>query len=304
MDTIIQTYQLKKNFKKDEVIKPLDFSLRKGEICALIGKNGAGKSTIFKMLAGQLFPTSGDIQLFGKSGREIRQARKRMGFMIETPEFFPDFTAAKNLEYFRIQRGVAEKERIDEVLQIVGLANEKKKRFKDYSTGMKQRLGIALCLLGSPDCLVLDEPINGLDAEGIREIRKLLLKLNKENQITILVSSHILTELQLLATRFVFIKNGVIVDDVSKEALDEKSRKQMLFKVNDAAKSAQLLEQAYRDIHYKILPDQIITIQNHVEDGGEINRLFIDNGVLVMEFRIETLNLEDYFLGLVEGYES
>src|SRR5699024_8939727 len=104
--------------------------------------------------------------------------------------------------------------------------------------------------------------------------------------------------------RFVFIKNGVIVDDVSKEALDEKSRKQMLFKVNDAAKSAQLLEQAYRDIHYKILPDQIITIQNHVEDGGEINRLFIDNGVLVMEFRIETLNLEDYFLGLVEGYES
>ncbi|MEI3604341.1 ABC transporter ATP-binding protein [Pseudogracilibacillus sp. SE30717A] len=301
MDTIIQTYQLRKTFKKEEVIKPLDFSLRKGEICALIGKNGAGKSTIFKMLSGQLIPTAGDIQLFGKSGKELAQAKKRMGFMIETPEFFPDFTATQNLEYFRIQRGIAEKERIYEVLQIVDLANEKKKRFKEYSMGMKQRLGIALCLLSSPDCLVLDEPINGLDAEGIMEIRQLLLKLNQEKQTTILVSSHILTELQLLATRFVFIKNGVIVDDLSKEALDEKSKKQICLKVNDTAKAARLLEQAYGDIQYKILPDQIITIQNHVEEGGEINRLFNDNDVLVMEFRIEALKLEEYFLGLVEG---
>ena len=304
MDTIIQTYQLTKTFKEEEVIKPLDFSLRKGEICALIGKNGAGKSTFFKMLAGQLMPTSGDIHLFGKSGKEKDQAKKRMGFMIETPEFFPDFTATQNLEYFRIQRGVVEQKRIYEVLQIVGLANQKKKRFKDYSMGMKQRLGIALCLLSSPDCLVLDEPINGLDAEGIMEIRKLLLKLKQEKQITILVSSHILTELQLLAKRFVFIKNGVIADDLSKEALDEKSKKQIQLKVDDPAKAAQLLEQAYADIHYKVLPNQIITIQNHVEEGGEINRLLIDNGVLVMEFRVEALNLEAYFLGLVEGNEK
>src|SRR5699024_8172580 len=171
-----------------------------------------------------------------------------MGLIIETPEFFPAFTATQNLEYFRIQRGIAEKERIYEGLQIVDLTNQQKKRFKEYSMGMKQRLGIALCLLSSPDCLVLDEPINGLDAEGIMEIRKLLLKLNQEKQITILVSSHILTELQLLATRFVFIKNGVIVDDLSKEALDEKSKKQIRLKVDDAAKAARLLEQAYADI--------------------------------------------------------
>ncbi|TFJ91316.1 ATP-binding cassette domain-containing protein [Lentibacillus salicampi] len=304
MDIIIQTYQLKKTFKKEVVIKPLDFSLRKGEICALIGKNGAGKSTIFKMLSGQLFPTAGDIQLFGKSGKETAQAKKRMGFMIEAPEFFPDFTAAQNLEYFRIQRGIAEKERIYEVLQIVDLAKQKKKRFRDYSMGMKQRLGIALCLLSSPDCLVLDEPINGLDAEGIMEIRKLLLKLNEEKQISILVSSHILTELQLLATRFVFIKNGVIVDDLSKKTLDDKSKKQIRLKVDDAAKAARLLEQAYPDIQYKILPNHIITIQNYVEESGEINRLLIDSGVLVMEFRIEALNLEEYFLGLVEGVEK
>src|SRR5699024_4029083 len=304
MNTMIQTYQLTKTFKEDEVIKLLDFTLRKGEICALIGKNGAGKSTFFKVLAGQLFPTSGHIHLFGKSGEGAVQARKRMGFMIETPEFFPDFTATQNLEYFRIQRGVVEKKRIYEVLQIVGLANQKRKRFKDYSMGMKQRLGIALCLLGSPDCLVLDEPINGLDAEGIREVRTLLLKLNQEKQITIFVSSHILTELQLLAKRFVFIKNGVIVEDLSEEALDEKSKQQIRLKVDNPAKAAQLLEQAFVDIHYKVLPDHIITVQNHIEKGSEMNRLLNHNGVLVEEFRIKALQLEEYFLRFVEGNEN
>ena len=301
MSAIIQTYQLTKFFKDEEAIKPLDFTLRKGEICALIGKNGAGKSTFFKMLAGQLIPTSGDIHLFGKSGTEMTTAKKRMGFMIETPTFFPDFTAAQNLEYFRIQRGVVEKKRIYEVLQIVGLANQKKKRFREYSMGMKQRLGIALCLLGNPDCLVLDEPINGLDAEGIREIRTLLLKLNQEKQITILVSSHILTELQLLAKRFVFIKNGVIVEDVSRESLDDKSRKQIQLKVDDPARAARLLEQTDQDIDYKVLPEQVISIQNYIEESGEINRLLVANIVTVMESRIETLNLEEYFLGLVGG---
>src|SRR5690625_2041596 len=301
MDAIIHTHQLTKFFKDEEVIKPLDFTLEKGEVCALIGKNGAGKSTIFKMLAGQLMPTSGEIQLFGKSGKEADQAKKRMGFMIETPAFFPDFTAKQNLEYFRIQRGVVEKKRVYEVLEIVGLANEKKKRFRDYSMGMKQRLGIALCLLSSPDCLVLDEPINGLDAEGIMEIRKLLLQLNEEKQITIFISSHILTELQLLAKRFVFIKNGVIVEDVSKEALDEKSKKQIVLKVDDAAKASQLLEQAYTDIVYQTLPNDTITIQNYVEEGAAINCLLVENNVLVTEFRMEALNLEEYFLGLVEG---
>ncbi|GIO21438.1 ATP-binding cassette domain-containing protein [Oceanobacillus sp. J11TS1] len=304
MNAVIKTYKLTKKFKQEEIIQPLDFSVEKGEICALIGKNGAGKSTIFKMLAGQLEPTSGEIHLFGKSGKDMTQAQKRMGFMIETPVFFPDFTAIQNLEYFRIQRGVAEKKRIDEVLKTVGLANQKKKKFKDYSMGMKQRLGIALSLLSSPDCLVLDEPINGLDAEGIIEIRRLLMKLNHEKQITILVSSHILTELQLLATRFVFIKNGVIVEDVSRKLLEEKSKKYIQLQVDDTSKTAQLLERRYGDIQYKSLPDQIITIQNHIEEAGEINRLLIDNGVFVREFRVESLNLEDYFFDLVEGADE
>lgn len=301
METIIQTYQLTKTFKNATIIKPLNFSLRKGEICALIGQNGSGKSTLFKMLAGQLHPTTGDIHLFGKTGRDVEQARRRMGFLVETPVFFPDFTASQNLEYFRIQRGVVEKKRIGEVLKIVNLAKEKKKRFKDYSMGMKQRLGIALCLLSSPDCLVLDEPINGLDAEGIREIRNLLIKLNQEKHITIFISSHILTELHLLATRFVFIKNGVIVEDVSKVELLEKSRKQLQLTVDDPAKTVQLLERAYADIEFIVLPNQVIIIHNYVESSGDINRLLLDNGVSVREFRIEARNLEEYFVELVGG---
>src|SRR5690625_165350 len=142
MNAIIHTHQLTKSFKNEEVIRPLDFTLYKGEICALIGKNGAGKSTFFKMLAGQIQPTSGDIQLFGRTGDELRDIRKRFGFMIEAPTFFPNFTAYQNLEYFRLQRGIVEKNKIYEVLETVGLAHEKKKRFKDYSMGMKQRLGI------------------------------------------------------------------------------------------------------------------------------------------------------------------
>lgn len=300
MESIIETFQLSKKFKDAEVIKPLDFELKKGEICALIGKNGAGKSTIFKMLAGQFMPTSGDIQLFGKSGKELMKARKRMGFMIETPAFFPDFTATQNLEYFRIQRGVAEKERIPEVLEIVDLRQEKKKKFSEYSMGMKQRLGIALCLLGSPDCLVLDEPINGLDAEGIMEIRNLLTKLNQEMHITILISSHILTELEQLATRFTFLKNGEIVEELSKAELEEKSKKQLLLTVDNPAKAAQVLEQAEMNIPFNVLPNQVISIGNHTESAGKINRLLVNNGVTVHEFRMESGKLEEYFLGLVE----
>lgn len=304
MNTVIQTYKLNKTFRQEEAVKGLDFSLEQGEICALIGKNGAGKSTFFKMLSGQMLPTSGEIQMFGKTGKENEEARKKIGFMIEAPQFFPDFTAKQNMEYFRIQRGVAEKSRADEVLDLVGLDKQSRKKFKEYSMGMKQRLGLALCLLSSPDCLVLDEPANGLDAQKINEVRRLLLKLNEERQITILISSHILSELQLLADRFVFINNGVIVEDVSHEALHEKCKKRLKIRVDQKSKTAQLLERSFSDIEYQVMPDGGITISNHVEDSAEINRLLNSQGIAVSEFQIEDMQLEEYFLQLVGGDAS
>lgn len=299
MNKVIETYQLTKKFKNGTAIEKMNFTLYEGEICALIGKNGAGKSTLFKMLAGQVLPTSGTIELFGETGKEAAAAKSRMSFVIEEPEFFPDFTAKQNLEYFRRQRGIPEKERIAEVLAIVGL-DKTFKVFDEYSMGMRQRLGLALCLLSSPDCLVLDEPINGLDAQGINEIRRLLLKLNQENQITILISSHILTELQLLATRFIFINQGVIVEDVSREELLQKSKKQIQIRVDKPTQAAELLERTYSDIEFRVLPDNYLLIQNHIEDSAEINRLMVGYEIEVYEFQVERLNLEDYFLDLME----
>lgn len=298
---IIKTKQLSKKINRESVIKEIDFTLNEGEICALIGKNGAGKSTFFKMLAGQMLATSGEIHLFNKTGAKINDSRKRMGFMIESPAFFPDFSAVENLEYFRLQRGVTDKHKINEVLHTVRLLNDKDKKFHTYSMGMKQRLGIALCLLSSPDCLVLDEPINGLDSEGIVEIRNLLLKLNQEYHISILVSSHILTELQLIADRFVFMRKGRIVEDISKAELEEKTEKQLFMKIDDDAKAVQLLEINYPSIQYEVLPQQIIIIYNHIEEAGKINRLLVSNDVEVAEFRVETYKLEEYFLDVVEG---
>lgn len=304
MSVIIQTKKLTKSFKTEEVLTSIDFTLNEGEICALIGKNGAGKSTFFKLLSGQMLPTNGNIQLFGKGAPHLDNARKRMGFIIESPAFFPDFTAVQNLEYFRLQRGVVEKKRIHEVLEIVRLTNAKHKKFHTYSMGMKQRLGIALCLLSRPDCLVLDEPINGLDSEGIVEIRKLLLKLNQEHHITILVSSHILTELQLIADRFVFIRKGVITEDVTKKQLEEKSEKQLHMKVDNVVKTAQLLESHYPFIQYDVMPKDKIVIYNHMKDAAAINKLLVTNDIIVTAFHTETYKLEEYFLDIVEGEEK
>lgn len=301
MENVIRTYQLNKEFKEETALQSFDFALQQGEICALIGKNGAGKSTFFKMLSGQIAPTNGEIQLFGKTKNEHDRARQRMGFMIEEPKFFGDFTAEQNLEYFRIQRGVVEKARISEVLKMVGLSEHTKKKFHQYSMGMKQRLGLALCLLSNPDCLVLDEPTNGLDPEGINEIRRLLLELNQERQITILISSHILSELQLLANRFVFIHGGKMVEDISKTDLENKCKKQLKIKVNDSAKTSQLLERTFRDIDYRCLVDGWIIIHSHVDQGAEINALLHREGISVSEVRVEDVTLEDYFLKLVGG---
>ncbi|MGG5319157.1 ABC transporter ATP-binding protein [Enterococcus sp. AZ072] len=294
MAVVITVNGLTKHYKTEAAVESLDFTLAKGEICALIGKNGAGKSTFFKMLSGQLQPTSGEIQLFGSS--EPAESRSRIGFLIEEPPFFSDFTAQQNLEYFRIQRGVVEKSKITEVLEQVGLTNQARKKVREYSMGMKQRLGLALCLLASPDCLVLDEPTNGLDPEGINQIRQLLLELNQQKQVTILIASHILKELQLIATRYVFIHEGKLIETISQAELQEKCQKQLKLKVNRSDQAAQLLERNFPNIQYRCLSSGWISIQNHLENSAEINQLLVSNGVSISELRIEDLKLEDYFL--------
>lgn len=296
MNPVLQTKQLSKKFKHDYGLQPTDFNLYEGEICAIIGRNGAGKSTLFKLIANQIHLMSGSIKLFGEDGYNINnQGRKRVGFMIETPEFISNFTAYQNLYYFSIQRGVTNNEKIEEVLTLVGLKNITKK-IKQYSLGMKQRLGIALALLTGPDILVLDEPINGLDAQGIKRFRDLILKLNEENGITILISSHILNELQQLAYRFVFIEKGEIIEDIRKEQMLSKGKRQLIIKVDKPESAVRILEEHIENIKYKVLHNKEIVIEPPNIESSDINQLLLNNNIAVEEFKIETTNLEDYFL--------
>ena len=223
--------------------------------------------------------------------------RKRIGFMIEHPNFINNFTAFQNLKYFSIQRGISNTKDITEVLKAVELENVNKK-FKTYSLGMKQRLGLALALLNGPDLLILDEPINGLDAQGIKDFRNLILRLNQEHGITFLLSSHILNELQQVADRFVFIDKGKIIKDISKEKLTQESKQQLLIRVDNTSKTSQVLEENIKNIDYRVINAQEIIVYQSSIDYNLINKILIENNIDVYEFKIEVSNLEDYFLNI------
>ena len=223
-ETVLHTKGLTKRYGSHTAVDRAELTVEKGQIYGLVGRNGAGKTTIIRMVTGQTIPTAGEISLFGAAGRELMKVRARTGVMVETPSFYPYLTARQNLEYYRIQRGIPGKGTVDQALEEVDLADTGKKTFKNFSLGMKQRLGLALALMNRPDFLLLDEPINGLDPEGIVEFRNLLLKLNRERQTTILISSHILPELANLATCYGFIDNGVMLEQITARALEEKCR--------------------------------------------------------------------------------
>lgn len=302
MNLVIKTKDLSKKYKDNHGLLPINFELHKGEVCALIGRNGAGKSTFFKLLANQIKADSGNIELFNKKSDIKNQMRKRIGFMIEHPDFINNFTAFQNLKYFSIQRGISNTKDITEILKAVELENVNKK-FKTYSLGMKQRLGLALALLNGPDLLILDEPINGLDAQGIKDFRNLILRLNQEHGITFLLSSHILNELQQVADRFVFIDKGKIIKDISKEKLTQESKQQLLIRVDNTSKTSQVLEENIKNIDYRVINAQEIIVYQSSIDYNLINKILIENNIDVYEFKIEVSNLEDYFLNIKRGDE-
>lgn len=301
---IIQTENLTKKFNNFTSLNKVNLTIEEGEICAIVGKNGAGKSTLFKLIANRFFPTEGSVQLFETSIANRQQVLPKISFMIENLGFFEDFTAKQNLDYYRMQEGVTDKKRVAEVLKIVGLASTGKKKFSEFSLGMKQRLGIALALLPNPDCIVLDEPTNGLDAQGITEIRQLLQRLNQEYGVTLVISSHILSELQLLATRFVFINEGQIIADLSQAELQNKASKKLRLQVNEPAKTAQLLERNFPSIHYHVLPDKTFQIFDYLTERDQMNYLLVQNEVLVSELHLEEGTLENYFLELIGGKDN
>lgn len=302
-DAVVECRNLTKNYGKKRVVHSLDLTLKKGHICGLIGPNGAGKTTVMRMLAGLSMPDSGEMRFFGKSdGLDL--SRKRMAFMLEEPIVEPAMTAKENMRYVRLVKGIADESRIDKMLELVGLGNVGKKKVKQFSLGMKQRLGIAMAILNDAEVLVLDEPVNGLDPEGIVEIRHMLQKLAFEEGVSILISSHILSELSELCTDFAMIKGGNLVDALSREELLQKCRNHIVIRTLDPSGAVAVLEKKLHVTEYRVIHGEEIHLFEYVDDIPMISRTLCENGQIITKLCSEGENLEEYYLAKVgESHE-
>ncbi len=300
MEDILTTNGLTKTYRSYRALDRLNMHVKKGSIYGFVGKNGAGKTTLIRLICGLQNPTSGEYTLYGKKNTDpdIVRSRRRMGAVVETPSIYLDMTAEDNLkEQYRIL-GLPSEEDIPQLLELVGLSDTGSKKAKNFSLGMRQRLGIAIALAGHPDFLVLDEPINGLDPQGIIEIRELILKLNHEHHITVLISSHILDELSRLATHYGFIDQGRIIREISAEELEQACKKCVRIKVSDTDILARVLFSMNLD--HSILPDHQADIYGDVN----ISRLVLaldKEGCEVLSLSAHDESLESYYVNLIGG---
>ncbi len=296
-EKIIDIQNARKVFGSVKALDGISMSVEKGSIYGLIGDNGAGKSTLLRVLAGHIFLTEGEIKLWGNcEQREQLLLRKRMGCLIEEPAFYPEMTVEKLLRYYSIQKGIADLTKVEDVIQSIGLEKKKKSKCKYLSLGQKARLGLAIALLGEPQLLLLDEPINGLDPAGMIEIRNLLKQLNEEKGITILLSSHMLSELEQIATVYGFIKNGVLVEEITAEELGKKVVNHIEIKINDIEQYAALLSKYFPEESYQVLPDHSIRIYTTGDQAESFSRLAAEHGLYIIGMNIRKTSLEEYYL--------
>ena len=301
-DCIIETKGLTKRYGEQVSVSNLDLHVQKGRIYGLLGRNGAGKTTTMKMLLGLTVPTSGTVTIFGRplKGNEKR-VLPRIGSLIESPGFYPNLTGTENLQIFARLRGLKSPNYIKGALELVNLPYRDKKRYAQYSLGMKQRLAIALAVMHDPELLILDEPINGLDPEGIVEFRNILLELNRQRETTILISSHILSELSNIATHYGFLDGGRMLEQVSAARLREKCRACLQLTVDDAARAALVLEQELGIRDYEVLPGNLLRLYDRLDRPQTVTAALMGAGVALIGAENKNANLEDYFLGLIGG---
>ncbi len=299
---ILKTNSLTKNYHGAKALNDVSITLEAGRIYGLIGQNGAGKSTLMRLISGLSFPDKGNIELFGHTGeKSLQTERKRIGCMIEYPSISPNMTAKENMRLHRIMRGIPNKEIEDELLELVGLADVNKKKSKNFSLGMKQRLGIAVALLGSPELLILDEPINGLDPIGVVEIRNLLKKLCEERQMTILISSHNLPELYQTATDYIIIHKGEIKQAITLEELEERCRHHILISCDQPEKLVGILEMKLQTTNFNVMQDKTVKLYDYLDEKEKVSRVLFENGIIVTNLSNAGDTLEDYFISIVGG---
>ncbi len=296
---VLETESLTKTYRKKNAVDHIDLKIRKGDIYGFIGKNGAGKTTTIKMVAGLNNPSSGKMKLFGSDN--LQEGRKKIGSVIENPAIYPYLSARQNIEVQRILKGVTDKSITDDLLNIVGLQNTGKKKAKNFSLGMKQRLGIALSLVGDPEFLLLDEPINGLDPTGIKDIRELILKLNKEaGGITILISSHILGEISKISTAYGVISDGVLTAQFTSEELKEKVKSSVKITVDNADLAVSILENELGIKEFDV-DGNCLHIYEQLDSSAKMNSALEAGGVRIESLSKQEGDYENYFIKLMEG---
>ena len=299
-DIVIEAKELTKQYKKQKAVDSVSFQIRKGMICGLVGPNGAGKTTIMKMLGGLVLPTDGSFTIFGGSSeKELAHARSRMSFMIETPYAKGEMSARANLEKLRLQKGIPDPKRVDEVLELVGLKDAGKKPVAKFSLGMRQRLGIAGALLSKPEIMVLDEPVNGLDPEGIIEIRNMLKRFNEEDEVTILISSHILAELSQLCTDYMFIRHGKLLQTLSAEELHKMCGEYYHIHTDNDPLALVTLQNKLGIKDCDVLKDGSIRLFEHLDELPLISKTLYENGLLPTTLHVHEADLESYYMKLV-----
>lgn len=302
MDTVVEMNNIVKMYGNNVVLDKVNLSIHRSEIYGLVGVNGAGKSTIMKIITGLRNKTDGTLSLFGEDNeKNIVHERNKLGCLIESPALYTDMTAKQNLEIQRVQRGLPGKKCIDDVLEIMDLQDTGNKKVKSFSLGMKQRLGLAIALLGRPQFLILDEPINGLDPTKIKYVREVLKNMNSEEGTTILISSHILSELHQLATVYGFIDKGKMLQQITDKELDEYCKRHIYMEVDNVEKTSCILDDRYYDCSVKVYPGNIIRIYGYKGLVSDINKALVNTDIRVEYIGFKGESLETYFTNLLEG---
>ena len=301
-NTVIKLRDISKKRGQTEILNHLNMTVYQKDIYGFIGQNGAGKSTTMKIIMSLIKETQGQLELFDTLDNQIN--RSRIGAIIENPAFYPYMTAYENLKYYIQYKGIVEINSIEKVLKMIGLENARKKKYKNYSLGMKQRLGLALALINHPDLLILDEPLNGLDPQGIVELREILSHLNKKYGITMLISSHILDELEMIATRYGFIHQGQMIEEITAEKLQEKLKKYISLDVENIGLASITLEQKLHTENFKVMDDHTIYLYDFVNESSLVATTLIQEGVILNKMNISNVSLENYYLSLIKGVES
>ncbi|BDZ79423.1 ABC transporter ATP-binding protein [Claveliimonas bilis] len=299
-ELLLSTSALTKQFGRHKAVDQVSMHIKRGAIYGFIGRNGAGKTTTLRMIGGLASPTAGEIEMFGCRGRELKQIRSRVGCLIEGPGLYGNMTARDNMKMKCLLLGVQKKGYIEELLEVVGLKDVGKKHVKRYSLGMKQRLGIAMALIGEPDLLVLDEPINGLDPQGIAEVRETILRLNKERNMTILISSHILEELSKIATDYGIIHQGTLLQEITDEELRERCSERLEITLSSPELAIPVLDRLGIR-RYQVMDKEHIYVFERLNESARLNMEFAKAGIPVKGLAVTNEELETYFLNLTGG---